>query len=489
MYIKIGPEVLGSAGYNVKINNSIQSSRLLNIILNGYPYKSASQLGVNGDSEAYYITQFAIWINQEGFELWRWINNGEQEYVRNALINLYNKRDLPTQVFNVNIVANNTKAMQIDNINPNYISAEYTVESNIGLTNLTINVPNNNYGAIIRDVNNNVVSDFKNLKKFKVLVPIANLGGSSNISVNINIAAKTTEYNAYYGTAEASNFQDIGVAIIDPVTRNLQAIATYNNTTSLDVYVKNKSGQALSNSTVKVINPSGQNIGTYTTDVNGKVNLKYIVPGNYTAELISVPNGYSLDSIKTKSVNVSVNTNGVINFIAQKNSGIIVNSVDKQGNKIQNTLFKIINKNTGAIIKETRSDINGKITLDNLVAGTYIVKSIETIVGYKIIDEPKDVIVNNDSEYSSVTFTNYLLGSIEIIKKDISENLLDNVKFKVIKRSDNSIVGIYTTDINGRIYIPNLYSGEYIVQEIEAKDGYYNDGKINILTVKNEEEI
>lgn len=489
MYIKIGPETLGTAGYNVTINNSIQSSRLLNIILNGYPYKSASELGVRDDSEAYYITQFAIWINQEGFEIWRWINNGEQEYIRNALVNLYNKRDLSTQVFNVNIVANNTKTMQMDNINQNYISAEYSIDSNIALTSLTVSIPNNNYGAIIRDVNNNVVSDFSSLKKFKVLIPIANLGGSNNISVNMNISAKTIEYNAYYGVAEVSHYQDIGVAIIDPVVRNLTATATYNNTTSLDVYVKNKSGQVLSNSIVKITNPSGQSIGTYTTDSNGKINLQYIVPGNYRAELTTVSSGYSLDSTKIRTVNIPINTNGVINFVAQKNSGIVVNSLDKQGNNFKDTLFKIVNKNTGAVVKETRTDSNGKIIIDNLAAGTYTVTPIETVTGYKVEKTARDIVVNYDSEYVQTTYINYLLGSIEIIKKDVDNNLIDNVKFKITKKSDNTVIGTYTTDSNGRIYVPNLYSGEYIVQEIETKQGYYNDGKLNIVTVKNEDEI
>ncbi|MCX8075253.1 MAG: SpaA isopeptide-forming pilin-related protein [Clostridia bacterium] len=489
MYIKIGPETLGTAGYNVTVNSSIQSSRLLNIILNGYPYKSASQLGVRDDSEAYYITQFAIWINQEGFELWRWINNGEEEYIRNALVNLYNKRDLPTQVFNVNIVANNTKSMQIDNINPNYISAEYEVVSNIDLTSLTVNIPNNNYGAIIRDVNNNVVNDFKSLKKFKVLIPIANLGGSSNILVNMNISAKTTEYNAYYGTAEASNYQDIGVAIIDPVVRNLSATATYNNTTSLDIYVKNKSGQALPNSSIKITNPSGQNIGTYTTDSSGRINLKYIVAGNYTAQILSVPSGYALDSTINRTTNVSINSTGTINFVARKYSGIVVNSIDKQGNILSNVNFKIVDKNTGNLIKQASTNIGGKLTLDNIPQGVYTITSIDTVVGYKIDKSGRDITVSYDSEYTQTTFKSYLLGSIEIIKNDIYGNALDNVKFKIMKQSDNSTIGTYTTDINGKITVSDLYSGDYIIQEIEAKPGYYNDGIIKIVAVKNEDEI
>lgn len=486
---KEGAEELGGSGYNVTVNSSIQSSRLLNIILNGYPYKSASELGVKDDSEAYYITQFAIWINQEGFELWRWINNGEQEYIRNALVNLYNKRDLPTQVFNVNIVANNTKTMQIDNINSNYISAEYTVESNIDLKNLTVSIPNNSYGAIIRDVNDNVVTNFSSLKKFKVLIPISNLNGVSNISVDLNISATTTEYNAYYGVAEALIYQDIGVAIIDPVKRNLTAKATYNNTTSLDVYVKDKSGKALSNSKVKITNPSGQNIGTYTTDANGKINLKYIVAGNYTAQLLSVPSGYSLDSTVNRTTNVAINTNGAINFVARKNSGLIVNSVDKKSNILANVTFKITNKNTGELIKQTQSDVQGKIAIDNLIEGIYIITPVDTVLGYKIDKNSKEITVNYDSEYSQITFTSYLLGSIEIIKKDVNGNTLNNVKFNITRRNDDKFVGTYITDENGIIFLPNLYSGDYIVQEVQAKDGYYNDGIINILTVKNEDEV
>ncbi len=485
---KDGPEVL-SGGYNVTINNSIQSSQLLNILLNGYPYKTAQQLGVRDDSEAYYITQFAVWINQEGFELWRWINNGEEEYIRNALVSLYNKRDLPTQVINVNINATNTKAMQIDNINPNYISAEYTINSNVSLTNLTVNIPNNQYNAIIRDVNNNVVSDFATLKKFKVLVPLSSLNGVNNVSINMNITAKTNEFNAYYGTAPSDLYQNIGVAILDPVVRNLNATATYNNSTSLDIYVKNMSNQILPNSTVKITNPSNQSIGTYVTNGDGKISLKYIVNGIYKVELLSVPAGYSLDSENIKTIDVPINSNGVINFKARKNSGLIINSIDKQGNVMKDVSFKIINKTTGTTIKETKTNVDGKIIIDNLTEGNYTVIPLETVEGYKIENDIRDITVKYDSDYSQTTYKNYLLGSIEIIKKDINNNYLDNVKFKVTRNNDNKIIGIFSTDISGRIFIANLYTGEYSIQELESKYGYYNDSVVRIVTVNNEDEL
>ena len=60
-------------GYDVNASEYLNDITVNNIILNGYPYKTVSELNVDNESEARYATQFAIWIK---------LNNLDIDYLR-----------------------------------------------------------------------------------------------------------------------------------------------------------------------------------------------------------------------------------------------------------------------------------------------------------------------------------------------------------------------------------------------------------------------
>lgn len=131
---------------------------------------------------------------------------------------------------------------------------------------------------------------------------------------------------------------------------------------------------------------------------------------------------------------------------------------------------------------------NGKISITGLNAGTYYVKELghtnSTISSrYTCSGEnPKMVSISNGTT-TSVSFYNKLtVGALEIRKSTNTGNHLDGWKF-IVKKDGVEIPGSpFTTDTTGRIHIPNLIPGKYLVMESPIEDPYWS-GELGYHTV------
>ena len=134
------------------------------------------------------------------------------------------------------------------------------------------------------------------------------------------------------------------------------------------------------------------------------------------------------------------------------------------------------------------TDSNGKISITGLNAGTYYIKELghtnSTISSrYTCSGEnPQRVTVSNGTT-TSVSFYNKLtVGALEIRKSTNTGNHLDGWKF-IVKKDGTEIPGSpFTTDTTGRIHIPNLIPGKYLVMESPTEDPYWS-GELGYHTV------
>ena len=147
------------------------------------------------------------------------------------------------------------------------------------------------------------------------------------------------------------------------------------------------------------------------------------------------------------------------------------------------------------LIGTYETDINGKININNLKLGKYILKELKTKEGY--ILDLKEYIINltYKDQYTSIisqdlTLNNYLFkGKLEITKKDLDTNLpLKGVKINIYDIDQNKLIYSGITNKDGKIIIDNLYLGKFYLQEIESLTGYkLNDQNIYFeLTANNE---
>lgn len=76
-------------------------------------------------------------------------------------------------------------------------------------------------------------------------------------------------------------------------------------------------------------------------------------------------------------------------------------------------------------------------------------------------------------------------GKTAVSKYDsVDGHVLSGVTFNLYK-SDGTVVGQYTTDEDGLIYVSGLPMGSYYFREVHAQDGYILDGSHIVFTVSN----
>ena len=238
----------------------------------------------------------------------------------------------------------------------------------------------------------------------------------------------------------------------------------------------------------------GNSNGKFVTDSAGTFTITDIAPG--TTLIIKEARakaGYILDDTP-QTVKVKSNEVVTVEFRNQPKGNLIVvkqDSVTKE--PLEGVEFKITYADgsyvdaEGGTLSSTglyRTDKAGKITISG-ISGTVVVTEIETIPGYTIDENTRtQTVVVNPNDTQTLYFYNTPVGGLQIIKSDKdSGKRIAGVKFE-IRKMNGEIIGTYTTDSDGVIYLPEAESGWYTVTELEAASGYLLDTTPHRIEVK-----
>ena len=234
--------------------------------------------------------------------------------------------------------------------------------------------------------------------------------------------------------------------------------------------------------------------GKFVTDSAGTFSITDIAPG--TTLIIKetrAKEGYLLDDTP-QTVKVKSNEVTTVEFRNQPKGNLIIvkqDSITKE--PLEGVQFKITYADgsyvdaEGGTLSSTglyRTDKAGKITISG-ISGTVVVTEIETIPGYTIDENTRtQTVVVNPNDTQTLYFYNTPVGGLQIIKSDKdSGKRIAGVKFE-IRKMNGEIIGAYTTDSDGVIYLPEAESGWYTVTELEAASGYLLDTTPHRIEVK-----
>ena len=234
--------------------------------------------------------------------------------------------------------------------------------------------------------------------------------------------------------------------------------------------------------------------GKFVTDSAGAFTITDVAPG--TTLIIKETRakaGYILDDTP-QTVKVKSNEVVTVEFRnAPKGNLIIVKQDSVTKEPLEGVEFKITYADgsyvdaEGGTLSSTglyRTDKAGKITISG-ISGTVVVTEIETIPGYTIDENTRtQTVVVNPNDTQTLYFYNTPVGGLQIIKSDKdSGKRIAGVKFE-IRKMNGEIIGAYTTDSDGVIYLPKAESGWYTVTELEAASGYLLDTTPHRIEVK-----
>ena len=238
----------------------------------------------------------------------------------------------------------------------------------------------------------------------------------------------------------------------------------------------------------------GNSNGKFVTDSAGTFTITDIAPGTtLVVKETRAKAGYILDDTP-QTVKVKSNEVTTLEFRNQPKGNLIIvkqDSVTKE--PLEGVEFKITYADgsyvdaEGGTLSSTGlywTDKAGKITISG-ISGTVVVTEIETIPGYTIDENTRtQTVVVNPNDTQTLYFYNTLVGGLQIIKSDKdSGKRIAGVKFE-IRKMNGEIIGTYTTDSDGVIYLPEAESGWYTVTELETASGYLLDTTPHRIEVK-----
>lgn len=168
--------------------------------------------------------------------------------------------------------------------------------------------------------------------------------------------------------------------------------------------------------------------------------------------------------------------------------------VDDKSEPLENAVFGLFTADCVKFSRDTAimtaaSDENGFFEFDDVPFGKYIVREIESPRGYILSDKEYAVSISEDGEVIEITAENKPI-TVEISKRDIYGNELEGAEM-VLENADGETVDKWTSDGKNHI-VSKLGTGEYVLKEIAAPDGYIiaTDIKFNVdvygnVTVEN----
>lgn len=235
--------------------------------------------------------------------------------------------------------------------------------------------------------------------------------------------------------------------------------------------------------------------GKFVTDSAGTFTITDVAPGTtLVIKETRAKAGYILDDTP-QTVKVKSNEVVTVEFRnAPKGNLIIVKQDSVTKEPLEGVEFKITYADgsyvdaEGGTLSSTGlywTDKAGKISISG-ISGTIVATEVKSIPGYTIDENTRtQTVVVNPNDTQTLHFYNTPIGGVEIIKvnEDNHSERIPNTTFE-IRKVNGEIIGTYTTDSDGVIYLPEAESGWYTVTELEAASGYLLDTTPHRIEVK-----
>lgn len=394
------------------------------------------------------------------------------------------------------IKINKINEADIDNIDRNYYSQTYSIEHNSNIKNImlsTLGIEN----VKICDSNNNEISNINNVNTFKVLIPRVSV--TEDKELLLNFRTELLQTSVMFGATTLADRQNMGL-LLDPVNfRTVQDRFTVKYKTSkININKIDKDTKiGIKGVTFRFENLAGDNLGEYTTNENGIIeldaqkDLKILNEQKIKVTEIAVPDNYTIDEEnKTRVIDIVWGNNITLEFQNEHKKGNIkVYKVDKDNQKIVlgNVEFQLYSHEFQEIIGRYYTDVNGEIYIEKVRTGDYSLIETNTNKWYNLA-ENKELEVEWNLTSEIIVKNELKKGSIRVIKVDKEDNeiKLQNVKFNLMDNEGN-ILEELTTNENGEVNTkkyPVRDFRELKLQEVETLENYVLNDEIRTIQLE-----
>ncbi|HHT7225406.1 TPA: SpaA isopeptide-forming pilin-related protein [Bacillus cereus] len=269
--------------------------------------------------------------------------------------------------------------------------------------------------------------------------------------------------------------------------------------------VDKDSQKALEGVVFEVQDEQGKVVTEVKTDKDGKAKISDLLVGKYKlVETKSLPGYKKLTepvSFEIKKGMTEVLSLKVENVQLDKGS-VEITKVDKDNQKALKGVVFEVQDEAGTVVKEVKTDKDGKAKISDLSVGKYKLVEKESLPGYKKLTEPVSFEIKKGmTEILSLKIENEMVntGNVEITKVDKDNKApLAGVTFIVQDEKGNEVTKV-TTDKDGKANVSDLPVGKYELVEVESLPGYkklekpvsfeIKKGMTEVLSLKVENEM
>ena len=341
----------------VDVKQLVNNVMVWRTIINGYPYKSISELGCNTEEEAYLATKQAVYCMLTNRDVNEYSAIGEAgERTLNALKTIVNnaRNSNQTKVSSKLTVNEQEKLWKIDNLDSSYISKTFLVTANTSMSKYTVNVKNLNIeGYKLVDQNNKEKTEFSNSEKFKILIPIQEVKQDGNFS--IEVSAQVATKPVFYGESRDSGLQSYALTgyTYEEGTGSKKVYYTKNETKIIITKTDDKTGKKLEGVEFELLDKNQNKIYTeITTNKDGIATIDNLLPGIYYIRETKTLEGYQLYS-KLIKVELELNEETTVNVINSEKEPEIYKEEKKTELAVKEKKSNIKVKETGPKLPKT----------------------------------------------------------------------------------------------------------------------------------------
>jgi len=254
---------------------------------------------------------------------------------------------------------------------------------------------------------------------------------------------------------------------------------------NLVVYKKDAdTGEPVKDTVFLVKAADGHSVDEIKTDANGRATLSNLLPGVYEVSEKSVPAPWLMDA-PSQLVTLYPNRGHTVYFENHKKPTLTVNKVDSiTGSLIKGAKFEVWygsnNTTTGELnsLGTFFSDENGQFFVDLLRDGWYKVTELAPAAGYTIKEPATQEFYIKGGESKVITFENVPKNAIIVEKYDsVTGAVLPGCTFQLrylggTSGTGGTVIGTKVTGKNGTAIWTGLNPGAYVLEEVDAADGY-----------------